>query len=221
MSDDYPLISAMMLVGRVKPTDVMACIRCYKAQTYPNKELIIINNAKNQFAASELNIEAEPDIALIDTPVELSAGMARNYGISAANGQILAQFDPDFWYAPERLETQVSAMAREGAHICAFASCLSYSFVSGIARLWTNNAGAILNTMIFARPAQIDYPDFDHGEEREILRKMSAAGMRSISINRPELCCRLHLCADEVLEPIVTDLSDQQSEVVRMMLADR
>ena len=219
MSDEYPLLSAMMLAGRVNIEDVMACIECFKNQTYPNKELVVINNAPDQFSASELNILAEPTIHLVDTPVEFSAGMARNYGISATNGQILAQFDPDFWHAPERLESQVGAMARGGAHVCALASVLSYSFVSGRARLFTNSAGAILATMVYTRPVQIDYPDIDKCEEREIFQRMTNAGMNSVSIDKPELCCKLHLSDNGKAEkPVNCGLSKARIALIRKIV---
>jgi len=220
MDDQYPLLSAILLAGRVKITDVILCIDCFRAQTYPNKELVVVNNAPNQFSASDLNIMAEENVFLVDTPVEFSAGMARNYGISATNGQILAQFDPDYWHAPDRLQSQVAAMAKEGVHICALSSTLSYSFVSGRARIQTNNTGAILNTMVFTRPVNIDYPDTDTCEERELFKRMVSTGLKSIAIDSPELCCKLHLAKDTTgIEINDCGLSKSQLKLVKSIHA--
>ena len=120
MEQEYPLVSAIMLAGKIAPANIMAGIECFKSQDYSYKELIIVNNAQNQLDASSLNIKAEKDIFIVDTPQHLTTGMARNYGISAANGQILAQFDADYWHSPSRLSAQVAGMAKNESHIAVF-----------------------------------------------------------------------------------------------------
>ncbi len=190
-SEEFPLVSAIMLAGRVQIPDVLAAIDCFKAQTYPYKELIIVNNARSQYDASALNIRAERDIFMVDTPQELFAGMARNYGISCANGKILAQFDADYWHAPNRLEAQVATLAQNEAHVAVLDSTLCYSFVSGRASYWTNDRKAILGTMVFVRPTGLDYPNADKQEELGLLDKFQQAELSVISMNVPELACKL------------------------------
>lgn len=150
--EEYPLVSAIMLAGKSSIADILCAITCFQEQTYPYKELIIVNNAKTQFEASSLVINANKNVFVIDTPTELTAGMARNYGIKSANGRILAQFDSDYWYAPERLSTQISAMAEHTAHVCMLSETLSYSYLSGRATIAKNNKSVALNTMVYIRP---------------------------------------------------------------------
>lgn len=180
-----------MIAGRSRLIDVMASIDCFTSQTYPYKELIIVNNTANHFEASALSLQATRDVFIADVPFYLSAGMARNYGIRAANGQILAQFDPDYWYAPNRLEAQIATLADCQAHVCLLASTLNYSYASGRATYYNNQKRAILNTMVFSRPQSIDYPNWEKQEELGILDKMQKADMKIISIDRPELACHL------------------------------
>lgn len=221
-TEEYPLVSAIMLTGRVTLLDALAGIKCFQAQTYPYKELIIINNAKNQFAASELNIKAEHDVFVIDTPQELSAGMARNFGIRAANGQILAQFDADCYYHPERLESQIAALAENETHICVLSETLLYSYISGRAFLNNNDKQAILGTMVFLRPVNIDYPDFIKHEEFEMLDRMVKANMKPIAISKPELCCKFYFATDERIEdPINHGLTKKQFQAVKKIVKDR
>jgi len=189
---DYPLVSAIMLAGQSPIEDIQLSIECFKSQTYPYKELIIVNNANTHFEASELNIKAERNIFLIDTPSKYFAGMARNYGISTSNGKILAQFDPDYWYAPNRLEVQIANMAENEAHAIILTSTLSYSFISGLSGYNTNNANSILNTMVFLRPTNIDYDNVNKQEEYSLLNKMAQNNLKIISINMPEIACKLY-----------------------------
>jgi glycosyltransferase involved in cell wall biosynthesis len=191
MEQEYPLVSAIMLAGKIAPANIMAGIECFKSQDYSYKELIIVNNAQNQLDASSLNIKAEKDIFIVDTPQHLTTGMARNYGISAANGQILAQFDADYWHSPSRLSAQVAGMAKNESHIAVFNKTLSYSYVSDYASYHTNPKEIILETMVFIRPKEIDYPNIEKNEELGILNKLNNIDYKTISINNPVLCCKL------------------------------
>ena len=220
--EEYPLISAIMLVGRTSIPDVLAAIECFKTQTYPYKELIILNNAKDQFTASGLNIKAEKDIFLIDTPTKLNAGQARNYGIRAANGRILAQFDADYWHAPKRLESQVATLAENEAHVCVLSETLLYSYVSGRASMNTNEKAAILGTMVFIRPTNIDYPPSAKHEEFGILDRMVKGGMKPVAMSKPELCCKLLVTTgDRTHEPENNGLSKKQFQIINKIVRDR
>jgi hypothetical protein len=219
---EYPLVSAIMLAGRMSQFDIFAAIQCFKSQTYPHKELIVLNNAKNQFAASELNLQAEKDIFLIDTPANLNAGMARNYGIKAANGRILAQFDADYWHDPKRLEAQIATLAENESHICVLSETLLYSYVSGRACLHTNSRAAVLGTMVFVRPTDIDYPPTTKHEEYGILSRMIKAGMKPISMAKPELCCKLLFTSgEEIDKPKNIGLNRKRFQIIKQIVKNR
>lgn len=219
---EYPLVSAIMLAGRNSTLDVLAAIKCFQTQTYPYRELIIVNNAKNQFEASKLNIQAERDIFLIDTPSELSAGMARNYGIRAANGQILAQFDADYYHDPKRLEAQIATLAENESHVCVLSETFGYSFVSGRAFLHTNEKTAIMGTMVFLRPTNIDYPNHLKNEEFGILDRMVKAEMKPISMSQPELACKFYLTKGKrTHNPTNHNLKKKQFQIVKRIVKDR
>lgn len=221
-SEEYPLVTAIMLAGKTSIEDTLHCIQCFKTQTYPYKELIIVNNAEDQFKASEFNLQAEPDIFIIDTPTEVSAGMARNFGIRAANGQILAQFDADNYHAPNRLESQIAALSTNDAHICILASTLSYSYLSGRANYLTNEKEAILSTMVFIRPSGIDYPDYYKYEEFGLLDKMIATQLRPIAIRSPELCCKLTLTSgDRIEQPINAGITTKEFKLIKQIVQNR
>jgi len=220
--EKYPLVSAIMLAGRTSSFDVLAAIECFKAQTYPYKELIILNNAGNQFEASGLNIKAEKDIFLVDTPTELNAGMARNYGIKSANGQIIAQFDSDYWYHPKRLDAQIATLAENEAHICVLSETLQYSYISGNATTYSNERKAILGSMVFVRPANVDYPPVTKDEEYGMLDKMVKAGMKPIAMTKPEFACKLILTSkDRNYKPINSDLNKKNFQVVKKIVKGR
>ncbi|MHA2428461.1 MAG: glycosyltransferase family 2 protein [Candidatus Hermodarchaeia archaeon] len=188
---DFPLVSAICLAGRHSVEEIARCVECFKAQTYPYKELIIVNNAKTQLEASELNLEAQPNIFIVDTPMLLMAGIARNYGISAANGAVLTQFDANYWHHPKRIESQIATMANNNAHACMLVKCLQASYNSGIVRYLENDKNVIPQTLVCVRPKDLDYPPVESGEELGLLHKMNQAGMKIITMDLPTLACQL------------------------------
>ncbi len=214
MEKEIPLISAIMLAGRMPIEYVLTSINSFKAQTYPYKELIIINNGKSQFENSSLNIHAQKDIFIIDTPAHLTAGMARNYGISAANGQILAQYDPDYCFLPNRLEIQVKAIADNEAHACVLAETLQYSFISGRAAYQQNDKNAILSTIVFVRPRQVDYPNIDKYEEKEFTDRFMKSDFKVVSLERPELACKIIPTRGIKANNTTYNVADEHKEVI-------
>lgn len=208
-----------MLAGRNSPKDVVRAIGCFKNQTYPNKELIIINNAASQYEAAGLNIIAEKNIFLVDTPSNLNAGMARNYGVRAANGQLLAQFDADYWHGPERLSTQVATMAENESQVCMLSKTLKYSFVTGNSGIYSNPKDVILGTMVFVRPKQIDYPDADKNEEFVLLDRLIRANYSPITISNVELCCKLTLSTTQtIMKPSYDNLDDRYKQMINNII---
>jgi len=191
MSDEYPLLSALMIVNSPEKELLNFSIDSFEKQDYPNKELIIINNANNQYEASGLSIDARQNIFLIDTPIKLSSGQARNYAISASNGLILAQFDYDSWHSPSRLSVQISSMAENDSNICFLSKATQYSTLSHRKSYWENDKNAILNTMVCVRPSGIDYPNVEKNEEFGFLIRMIESGMRPMSVEEPDLVCKI------------------------------
>ena len=218
-TQDYPLVSAIALVGKCPIHDIIVLIDSFKSQTYPYKELIIVNNTKNQLIASKLNIHAQKDIYIVDTPINLTSGMARNYGISSANGSILAQFDPDYYHHPKRLEIQIATLAKNDVHISVLNETLQYSFISGKASYNKNDKQAILGTMVLIRPRDIDYPNVDANEEKLFLEKLVNQNMKVVSISQPELACKLCLTHyNKITKVISSNVSDQHLKLINKFL---
>ena len=187
METEYPLISAIMLAGDNQQKDIDNAVECFKNQSYPNKELILVDDK-----LQHISDPGDNEVKLATPEAKLSSGMARNYALSLINGHIIVQFEPYYWYAANRITAQFAGMLKEESHICVLSSVVQYSVVSGAARLVTNRQNIILDTMMFVR-SLIVYQDIEFGVELAILKQMISAGMKAITLNSPELCCRLCL----------------------------
>jgi glycosyltransferase involved in cell wall biosynthesis len=109
-------------------------IQCFVDQTYPNKELVIVNEGPVEY---QHQIEA----TLNGTPARViwlrgkyTLGELRNISIYAASGDIICQWDDDDFSFPTRLTAQYSRLKRAGAAAAYLTNQLHYYF--GSSRLY-------------------------------------------------------------------------------------
>jgi hypothetical protein len=199
---DQPDVTALMVVGRMPQWQVQLAVNCFANQTYPNRELVIINNARTQFQASGLDLvlpvdptRQRPMAHVIDSEQEMTAGMCRNYAVSAAGSDVLVQWDAHCWHSPYRIEKQLEGLLKHQAHICMLTHALEYSYGNGLATYWSTRKKIIPNSMMFLRSKSDDYADVDKAEEVSLLLKLIQSGYKPIALDRPELLCRMHYSA--------------------------
>jgi glycosyltransferase involved in cell wall biosynthesis len=101
-----PLVSCM-LATRNQPLFLSPAIHCFFRQTYPNKELIIVDDGEASAAALAPDDAAIPYIKLEPA---LTLGSKLNFGIDAASGQIIQKLDDDDHYHQDFLQTTIQAL---------------------------------------------------------------------------------------------------------------
>lgn len=112
---ETPLVS-MVLTTRDRPRFLNIALRCYAAQTYPNRELIVVDDG-SQFPADETAVR-EVGGRLLRLPLGASIGAKLNAGIEQARGALCQKMDDDDWYAPRFLETMVDQRVRAQHDAC-------------------------------------------------------------------------------------------------------
>jgi len=80
-------------------------VRIFQAQTWPDKELLILDDSP---APSPLSA---PGVRYFHSTAELSIGAKRNRLIEQASGDVIAHFDDDDYYAPHYLEFMAGQLA--------------------------------------------------------------------------------------------------------------
>jgi glycosyltransferase involved in cell wall biosynthesis len=103
---NLPLISCVMPTFNRRPFIPLA-LSCFRAQTYPCKELIVIDDGSDPVA--EL-LEGLPEVKYRRITRRLTIGAKRNLACHEAGGEFIAHWDDDDWYAPNRLELQVAPL---------------------------------------------------------------------------------------------------------------
>lgn len=97
-----------------------AAIASVQAQTRPDWELIVVNDASTDHTAAVVAGIAEHDarIRLLDLPTNLGAPAGpRNRGVAVARGRYIALLDADDLWHPQKLDLQLNAIDVTGARL--------------------------------------------------------------------------------------------------------
>lgn len=109
-------------------------IECFWAQTYQNKEMIIIYEEDDistaQFVENPNNLSDNIRIFKMPATQRMSLGALRNEGISLANGEFVCQWDDDDWYHMNRLTCQYYALSQEDCDGCIMTRWLVFDAIN-------------------------------------------------------------------------------------------
>ena len=110
-----PLVSVVMPALNAGRT-IADSIRSVLGQTYPNWELLIVDDGSDDDTlAIASGFLADRRIRLLKGAGHGGPAMARNVGLDAATGDMVAFLDSDDQWLPQKTEKQLAFMARAGA----------------------------------------------------------------------------------------------------------
>lgn len=108
-SSTLPLVSCLCLTYRRPQRDqylLEEAIESFLRQTYPNKELIVLNDCPGQILSCEA-----PGVRIYNVPNRCnSVGEKRNLAVALARGEVLVPWDDDDISLPWRLELSVKRL---------------------------------------------------------------------------------------------------------------
>lgn len=182
-----PLISCLTVTAD-RLVLLKEAIGCYLAQTYPNRELVIVTAAGARYRQAiddHLGALGRDDIRLVtvDDP-KATLGALRNISLEAARGDYVCQWDDDDLYHPERLSAQYAAMRAQGAEACFLTDHLQY-FAKDRILYWVDwrrfgvegEQGMLPGSMLAVRDSRFRYPETGadaHSGEDNVLRGLVA-----------------------------------------------
>lgn len=124
---DSPLVSCIMPTANRREF-VPAAIALFLAQDYPNRELLVIDDGDD--CVADL-MPADPRVRYLRLEGRHSIGTKRNLACEQARGELIAHWDDDDWYAPQRLSVQVQALQGSQAVLCGLDQVLFHEPASG------------------------------------------------------------------------------------------
>ena len=157
-------------------------IRCFQDQSYPNKELLIINHGIESLASDDARVV---ELRFQKKPWD-TVGDLRNLGLKYATGDFLISWDDDDWHHPKRIEVQMSAQTGDAAVF--LRKRIHYSLLNQAACYVDFPHGA-LATILHPRNVECRYPSLIRNSDTEFANQFK----RRIAIdNDAELYVRFY-----------------------------
>jgi glycosyltransferase involved in cell wall biosynthesis len=106
----------VVLTTRDRPRLLPVALACYRQQTYPHRELIVVDDGD----AHPVPVEgvAAVEGQLVRVPPGTPIGAKLNRGLAQARGELCHKMDDDDWYAPDFLERMVGAWLAHREKVC-------------------------------------------------------------------------------------------------------
>lgn len=113
MAESLPMISCIC-VTRERPLFLKRAFDCFYAQTYPNKELVVLyedDDYQTPVFLNTLNKGCNVKVICAPRDTNYRLGHLRNLAISGASGDYFCQWDDDDWYHADRLAVQFAGIS--------------------------------------------------------------------------------------------------------------
>jgi O-antigen biosynthesis protein len=184
-----PLVSCVMPTYR-RRAFVPLALACFRRQTYPTRELIVIDDGDDGLA--EL-LRDQPAVRYIHVGRRTSIGAKRNVGVAEARGEIVALWDDDDWYGDRRLERQTAPILDGNADMTGLVNRFvlelpqrKYWTVSGSLHRSMFAGDVTGGTVVFRRSIWangIRFPEVNLGEDAAFLRQALRRGQRLLRVD--------------------------------------
>lgn len=129
INDDKLLVSAVMPTCAGRENFARRQIKEFEKQTYPDKELIIVNQGHEWLTTGNW-----PGITEVRVKPELLNGALHNIGDSLAQGKYIIRWDDDDIIAYSRIEKMIIAVKESDAVAATYANYINYSLLDGTIR---------------------------------------------------------------------------------------
>jgi hypothetical protein len=169
-----PLISCLC-VTRDKTSLLNRAIRSFHAQTYMNKELVILYESDDLSTRRFLEPISHSHVLKLEVPASprRTLGELRNLAIHRCHGEFFCQWDDDDWYHHRRIECQMNAIRESQRPACLMVQWLIFdatqdrAYVSNV-RPWEGSL--LCKTSLIADGMK--YDDTARGEETTFVYKL-------------------------------------------------
>jgi glycosyltransferase involved in cell wall biosynthesis len=179
--DDAPLVTCVLPTGD-RSLFAARAFEYFARQTYSTRELVVVDTG-----SVRLDLPLPRGARIVVAPPGMPLGEARNLGAAHAKGSLIAHWDDDDWYAPDRLARQVTHLQERGAQVCGAGSLLAYRMLDGDAwryRPLPGDATFAVGSTLMYRTAfwrEFPLPPLDIGEDAAWLAGLPPGAVAPIS----------------------------------------
>ena len=143
-----PLVSVILpTYNRAATLD--RAVRSVLLQSYQNLELIVIDDGSTDETSSYVSTIQDKRLRYLRQERNQGVAAARNAGMAAANGQLIAFLDSDDAWMPEKLSRQVAQMQRSAPRVGLLYTGLAIEHADGRIETWSPHArGYVLGKIL-------------------------------------------------------------------------
>ncbi|HWS54790.1 MAG TPA: glycosyltransferase [Pyrinomonadaceae bacterium] len=192
-ADDWPLVSCIMPTYD-RRAYVPLALEHFRRQDYPRKELIVVDDGAD--AVGDL-CEGRAGVRYVRLAMHTSIGGKRNLACRQARGQVIAHWDDDDWYAPDRLRYQVAPILAGEADLTGLVNNCVLELPGG--DFWTTTpdlhprmfVGDVHGGTLVFRASLLEtgirYPETSLAEDAALIRQAVARRGRLLRLSNPGL----------------------------------
>ncbi len=184
------VVSSGPLVSCIMPTFdrrafVPRALRCFAAQDYANRELVIVDDGTDPVADL---VPRDERVRYLRLDARATIGHKRNLACRAAAGDVIVHWDDDDWYPPDRVARQVAAL--DGAELSGTSRLYYHDADAGRAFLYeypNPRRWVAGNTLAYRKAVwqRAPFADIQIGEDARFLRTSDG---RVADLADPSLC---------------------------------
>ena len=183
-SGPLPLVSCLM-VTKSRLQQAQLAIGCFRRQTWPSKELVILDESADDRLADWIHGLGDPAIRLFSIRGTREVlGSLRNRSIELATGSFVCQWDDDDLQHPARLEIAMAAMAVTRRPVSFLARQTLWAPLRG--RVAVMGVRPYENTVLAARAIMPRYPHLPRAEDTPVSEALFDR-YPPVLVNLPEL----------------------------------
>ncbi len=120
-----PTVSCLMVTAN-RAHLCRRAVRCYNRQTYPARELVVIDDGEQDLTPALQEVPADELVYVkLERTPENVLGHLRNLALAHATGDFLVQWDDDDWYHATRVERQARVL-QDGHDACSLYGALMH-----------------------------------------------------------------------------------------------
>ena len=129
--DKYPRVTVIIPTYKRTVDFLSRAVKSVIAQTYPNVEIIVIDDSPSDYKLRNsikeyMDTIVNDNIKYFQNEKNMGGSLARNRGIELATGDYISFLDDDDEYMPEKIEKQVKFMLCSGNDL-SFSNMIMYS----------------------------------------------------------------------------------------------
>lgn len=191
MSESHGKVTCIMITAN-RSLLAERSIQCFLNQTYINKELLVIDDGKDDLEPLlQKYIPNQYHYHRIEKKEGQNLGFLRNLGLQLAQGEYIAQWDDDDWYHPDRLKVQINAL-KNGSSACILQATLMHlsndEYMNHPYIGWL--PGGVPGTIVHINDSNTSYPLESRGEDTSFLDYWRTKGLTILPMNYSHLFIR-------------------------------